>query len=298
MDRSERLAGAPISWGICEVPGWGLMLPARRVLQEMASLGIKATELGPPGFLPDEAEALKSTLDSYGLRLVAAFIPLVMHDPDQTNRTVATAKRMAQLLRAAGAEVFLSAALVDEAWAPRRPLDGAEWRRLYETLERLDDIAAEEGLRHVLHPHLGTLVETADDVQRVLGESDVGWCLDTGHLTLGGTDPLEFARTARDRVGHVHLKDVDLSVAARLRTGELDLVPAVQQGLFQPLGRGDVPIEQVVVELENGGYQGWYVLEQDTAITTDVPPEGSGPVADVQVSIEFLRPLLTRLSVA
>jgi inosose dehydratase len=215
-----------------------------------------------------------------------------------TDRTLATAGRAAQLLGGAGAEVFVSAALVDEAWAPRRPLEAAEWHQLYETLGRLDGIAAEEGLRHVLHPHLGTLVETANDVRRVMDESDVRWCLDTGHLTLGGADSLEFARAARGRVDHVHLKDVNLSVAARLRAGELDLVPAVHQGLFQPLGRGDVPIEKVVVELENGGYQGWYVLEQDTAITTDVPPEGTGPAEDVRVSIEFLRPLLTRLSVA
>jgi inosose dehydratase len=298
MDRSERVAGAPISWGICEVPNWGQMLPARRVLREMAALGITATELGPPGFLPGEAEELRATLDSYGLRLVAAFVPLVMHDPGQIEDTLVTARRAAQLLRAAGAEVFVSAAIVDEAWSPRRLLEPVEWRQLYETLRRLDEVAGDERLQHVLHPHLGTLVETRDDVQRVFAESDVRWCLDTGHLTLGGTDPLDFARTAAGRVGHVHLKDVDLDVAARLRSGELSLVPAVQQGLFQPLGKGDVPIEQVVTELENGGYHGWYVLEQDTAITTDVPPEGTGPMADVRTSIEFLRPLLTRLSVA
>jgi inosose dehydratase len=298
MDRSERVAGAPISWGICEVPNWGQMLPARRVLREITALGITATELGPPGFLPGEAEELRATLDSYGLRLVAAFVPLVMHDRDRSEDVLVTARRAAQLLRAAGAEVFVSAAIVDEAWSPRRPLEPAEWRQIYETLRRLDEVAGDERLQHVLHPHLGTLVETRDDVQRVFAESDVRWCLDTGHLTLGGTDPLDFARSAAGRVGHVHLKDVDLDVAARLPSGELTLVAAVQQGLFRPLGKGDVPIEQVVTELENGGYQGWYVLEQDTAITTDVPPEGTGPIADVRTSIEFLRPLLTRLSVA
>jgi inosose dehydratase len=298
MDRSERVAGAPISWGICEVPNWGQMLPARRVLREMAALGIKATELGPPGFLPGETEELKATLDAFGLRLVAAFMPLVMHDPAQVDHTMNTASRAAQLLRAAGAEVFVSAAVVDEAWAPRRPLEPAEWHQLYDTLGRLDEVASDERLQHVLHPHLGTLVETNEDVQRVVVDSDVRWCLDTGHLTLGGTDPLEFARTVGGRVGHVHLKDVDLGVAARLRSGELDLVSAVQQGLFRPLGRGDVAIEEVVTELEGHGYHGWYVLEQDTAITTHVPPEGTGPMADVRTSIDFLRPLLTRLSVA
>ena len=298
MDRSDRIAGAPISWGICEVPDWGQMLPAHRVLREMAALGITATELGPPGFLPEEAEELKATLESYGLRLVAAFVPLVMHDRDQLDHTMATARRAAQLLRAAGADVFVSAAIVDEQWAPRHPLEAAEWRQLYDTLGRLDDVASDERLHHVLHPHLGTVVETRDDVQRVLGESDVRWCLDTGHLTLGGSDPVEFTRTASSRIGHAHVKDVDLAVAARLRRGELDLVPAVQAGLFQPLGQGDVPIEEVVTELENSGYQGWYVLEQDTAITAEVPAEGTGPVADVRTSIDFLRPLLTRLSAA
>jgi inosose dehydratase len=274
------------------------MLPARRVLREMAALGITATELGPPGFLPGEVEELKATLESYGLRLVAAFVPLVLHDRAATERTLSTAQRAAALLRAAGADVFVSAAVVDEGWAPRRPLDADEWRQLYEMLGRLDQIATDERLLHVLHPHLGTLVETSEDVQRVLTESDVGWCLDTGHLMLGGTDPVQFARTAGRRVGHVHLKDVDMAVGSRLRAGELELVSAVQQGLFRPLGQGDVRVEEVVTELEGGGYHGWYVLEQDTAITADVPPEGTGPITDVRTSIEFLRPLLTRLSVA
>jgi inosose dehydratase len=265
----------------------------------MAALGITATELGPPGFLPGEAEELRATLDSYGLRLVAAFVPLVMHDPGQIEDTLVTARRAAQLLRAGGRRgLRLSGdrrrSLVAAPPSRTRGCGASSTR----PLRRLDEVAGDERLQHVLHPHLGTLVETRDDVQRVFAESDVRWCLDTGHLTLGGTDPLDFARTAAGRVGHVHLKDVDLDVAARLRSGELSLVPAVQQGLFQPLGKGDVPIEQVVTELENGGYHGWYVLEQDTAITTDVPPEGTGPMADVRTSIEFLRPLLTRLSVA
>jgi inosose dehydratase len=230
---------------------------------------------------------------------VAAFVPVVMHDASVGALARSEARHAAQLLGAAGAEVFVSAAIVDEDWAPRRPLDAAEWRQLYATLDDLDGIAAESGLRHVLHPHHGTLVETAEDVDRVLDASDVSWCLDTGHLTIGGTDPVEFAQRAGDRVRHVHLKDVDLDIASAMRTGGLDLACAVQQGLFQPLGRGGVAIERVVTQLEAGGYKGWYVLEQDTAIAAGaVPAEGTGPVTDVRVSVEFLRPLLTRLSAA
>jgi inosose dehydratase len=256
----------------------------------MASLGLHATELGPPGFLPDDVTDLKAALRRYDLQLVGAFVPVVMHDHDQAQRARGEARRVAQLLGAAGADVFVSAAVVDEGWAPRRPLEAAEWDTLFTTLSELDEIAAAAGLRHVLHPHLGTLVETADDVERVHASSAVHWCLDTGHLTIGGTDPVEFAERVGDRVGHVHLKDVDLNVAERMRTGDLNLVEAVQQGLFQPLGRGDVPVDRVVWQLESGGYRGWYVLEQDTAITAAaVPPDGTGPVSDVRISVEYLK---------
>lgn len=91
----------------------------------------------------------------------------------------------------------------------------------------------------------------------------------------------------------MHLKDVDTSVAARLRSGELDLISAVQAGIFQPLGAGDVQVGEVVLTLEHAGYGGWYVLEQDTAIVGAVPPPGEGPVDDVRRSVEFLQAIPT-----
>jgi inosose dehydratase len=133
------------------------------------------------------------------------------------------------------------------------------------------------------------VVETAEDVARVLDASEVGWCLDTGHLAIGGCDPLRFAREASERVRHVHLKDVDLAVAARVARRGISLLHAVQQGLFRPLGAGDVPVDGVVLELERAGYPGRYVLEQDVAITGDEPPPGAGPVADVRASLAYLR---------
>jgi inosose dehydratase len=86
----------------------------------------------------------------------------------------------------------------------------------------------------------------------------------------------------------VHLKDVSAPVADRLRAGQLDLVGAVQRGLFRPLGAGDVAVDEVVVELERSGYAGWYVLEQDAAILEAAPPVGEGPIADVRASIAYL----------
>ncbi len=293
----RRLAGAPISWGVCEVPGWGLMLPPERVLGEMASLGLRATELGPVGYLPLDAEALRATLAPHDLQLAAAFVPLVLHE-QQADEARADAHRLAALLAAAGADVFVAAAVVDQAWSPRVELDDDAWARLARHLAEIEAIVADHGLALALHPHVGTLVETAGDVERVLAISDVGWCFDTGHLLIGGTDPTAFVRANAERIVHVHLKDVDAALAARVRSGELSLVAATQAGLFRPLGQGDCGIDEVVGLLDRHGYGRWLVLEQDTAITGEEPPAGDGPVLDVARSIEYLSTLAPEREVA
>jgi inosose dehydratase len=169
-------------------------------------------------------------------------------------------------------------------------MDEASWRRLATHLGEVERRVAQHGLTLALHPHVGTQIETAEDVQRALAVSDAGWCLDTGHLLIGGADPAEFVRANGDRIVHAHLKDVDAGIAQRLRAGELTLVEATQAGLFRPLGRGDVRIDEVVDLLHAAGYGRWLVLEQDTAITGEEPPVGRGPVIDVRTSIDYLHP--------
>ena len=281
------MAGAPISWGVCEIPGWGLMLPPERVLGEMASLGLRATELGPVGYLPPDAVALRALLDRHGLRLAGAFVPLVLHAAGAEDAR-AEADRVAAILAAAGADVFVAAAVVDAAWSPRIELGDGEWERLMRHLAEIDEIVASHGVSLALHPHVGTLVETDADVARVLAGSTVGWCFDTGHLLIGGTDPAAFVRENAPRIVHVHLKDVDSVLAHRVRAGELSLVAATQAGLFRPLGQGDSGIEEVVRLLDHHGYERWLVLEQDTAITGQEPPVGGGPIDDVRASIAYL----------
>jgi inosose dehydratase len=284
----RRLAAAPISWGVCEVPGWGRMLSPDRVLAEMASLGLTATELGPLGYLPTDPAAIKARLDEHGLELVGGFVPLVLHEPAFDTHAAESAARM---LAGAGAEIFVAAAVADPGWAPPQPLDDRAWNRLADHLHALEQLTARHGLTLALHPHVGTQIETAAEVERAAATTDVQWCLDTGHLLIGGTDPTDFARRHADRVAHVHLKDVDARVAARLRGGELTLVEATQQGLFRPLGHGDAQIDRVIEQLDESGYEGWLVLEQDTAITGEEPPVGRGPVLDVRTSIEYLHTL-------
>jgi inosose dehydratase len=265
------------------------MLPTPRVLSEMSALGLPATELGAPGFLPDTPEAVRETLSQFDMTLIGGFTPFVLHDSARRAEAIAEARRVAGLFQRAGATEIVSAVVLDENWSIPRPLDRDEQRHMLEMFGVIDEICAEHGLQQVLHPHVQTMVETADDMNRVLDGCDVKWCLDTGHMALGGQDPVAFAKEAADRVGHVHLKDVNMSLAPALMSREISIMQGVQQGLFTPLGQGDVAIAEVVEVLEGSGYRGWYVIEQDTAILGDMPAEGQGPVTSVEASMEYLR---------
>ncbi len=282
---ADRLAGAPISWGACEVPGWGLMPDPETVLSQMAALGLRGTELGPPGFLPDDPAQLAATLQRHGLRFVGAFTPLVLHEPALDADAV---RQAISLPAAAGGDVLVVAAVQDVAWSEPRPLGDAGWRHLADNARAVQTLAGEHGLTFALHPHVGTVIETDDQVQRALEVTDVGWCLDTGHLLIGGTDPAAFARRHGARVTHVHLKDVDDGIAAELTAGRLSLLHATQAGLFVPLGRGAAPVARTLEALNEHGYDGWLVLEQDTAITADEPAVNNASMLAMRESIEFL----------
>ncbi|KOV75494.1 TIM barrel protein [Nocardia sp. NRRL S-836] len=284
-----KIAGAPISWGVCEVPGWGAVLPADTVLSEMRSLGLTATELGPPDYLPAQPEALKALLSGHGLTLVGGFLAVTLHTDVQA--TLAEADRVAGVLRAGGAEVLVLAAATGlDGYDERPQLTADEWATLVGTCASIREIAAGHGLRTVLHPHVGTHVEREAEVERFLADSDLQLCLDTGHLLIGGTDPVELARRHPDRIGHVHLKDVRDEVAAKVRSGEIGYTDAVEQGIYVPLGDGDVDVQALVELVHEAGYTGWFVLEQDTRLNHGSLEDK--PVKDTARSLAHLSKIL------
>jgi inosose dehydratase len=285
----QRIAGAPISWGVCEVPGWGYQLPPSRVLAEMREVGMAATELGPDGFLPAAPGAMAEVLSSHHLQAVGGFTPLLLHvaghDP------VPEVEKLLQTYAATGSDVLvLSAVSGLDGYDTRPALDDAGWRTLLANLDRLTDLATEHGVRAVLHPHVGTMVENGEEVQRVLDGCSIALCLDTGHLLIGGTDPAELTRQAPHRIAHTHLKDVDARLAGQVQSGRRTYSEAVGEGMYRPLGQGDVDVEAIVGHLRGQGYDGWYVLEQDTILTEE--PRGEGPLTDVRASLEHLHTLL------
>ena len=290
-DMMSRIAGAPITWGVDGSPGWGHLMDADRVLAEMAELGLKATELGPDGYLPVNPAELKEKLDRYGLELVGGFVPAVLHLPERADDELAYAARASKTLAGCGANVLVL--------GPGSGLDGydtsidmtaGQWSVFLGNLKQLIAAAADEGLTVALHQHWGMAIETQMHVERLIAESEVEFCLDTGHLYLGGADPVDIARNAVGRVAHVHLKDVDADMAKQVRSGDLAFRQSVIDGIFKPLGDGGVDIAGFVKVLEDAGFDGWYVLEQDKVLDAD-PAPGEGPIGDARKSFEDLASL-------
>lgn len=288
-----RIAGAPISWGVCEVPGWGHQMKVDRVLTEMADLGLEAMEFGPLGFLPEDPQGRKDALARHGMKAVGGFVPVVLHDPGHD--PLPEIERELEAYEAAGGKVLVLAAETGQAGydAVKPEMSEDNWVTMARNLEAIAQTAAKRGVTAVIHPHAGTMVETWAEVEQVLNRTTMAFCLDTGHMWIGGTDPVDFVERFTDRVGHVHFKDVHLDVAQRVRDGEISYYDAVTQGLYAPLGGGDVDVERIVKTLLAHGYDGWFVLEQDLVMSEE-PASGEGPMNDARASVNFLRALAAK----
>jgi inosose dehydratase len=295
-DLMQRIAGGPITWGVDGSPGWGHLLAADRVMAEMAETGLRATELGPDGFLPTDPDELVDYVDGFGLRVVSGFVPAVLYRDRSIEDQLSYVDRASRQLAKSGSEVVvLGPDSHHDGYDVEVEMSDDEWDIFLRNLDDLMETAGVHGLSTALHPHWGMAIARRHHVERLLESCEVGICLDVGHLYLAGCDPLEIAELAAGRIDHVHLKDVDDSMADRVRDGELAFRQAVIDGMFKPLGAGGVDIAGVVRFLERGGYRGWYVLEQDVALTDD-PAPGEGPRVDVSTSVDYLEAVATELA--
>ncbi len=272
-----RVANAPCSWGALEFDLAGDVPAADRVLDEMAEAGYAGTELGDWGFFPSEPDALHDALARRGLVLVGGFVPVALTSQSAHAEGRARAVKTAHLMAAVAPRAVL--VLSDDngrnpARAGRagriRPddgLDASAWRVFADGVEEIARAVYDAaGLELAFHHHCGGFVETADEVERLMDMTApdlVGLCLDTGHWTYAGGDPLTAARRYGDRVRHVHFKDCDPSVAEAARREEVDYLEAVRRGVFCELGAGEVDFSALVDHLRPRDYGGWIVVEQD-----------------------------------
>ena len=280
-----RLATAPVSWGIWEqtIERPDLVPPAR-LLETVAAMGYEALESGPPGYLAPDGAAAAALLDPFGLRVVAAFLPLRLDDEAGFQEDLAALDQTTEVLAATGGELVLlaDAERPERAGASGSPermrataWSGETFDQAAERLVRAVERCARQGLLTAFHPHAATYVESPEETEAILVRTpdELGLCIDTGHTVVGGGDPVELARLHADRLVHLHLKDVDGAVLARLRAGEIDMNEAWRTGIFCPFGDGVVPLREFLALPEVRGLDGYAVLEQDRmAVTVDDLP--------------------------
>jgi inosose dehydratase len=300
-----RLAGAPVTFGVWERTVDRPDLVAReRLLEAARLLGYRGIELGPPGYLGADARAVHDALARHQLELAAAFAPLHLADAAAFAADLAELDRTLAVLAVSGGVAVLAdaetpareAATGRAAELERTALGDDALAAALERLGRAVERCRAAGVRPVFHPHAGTYVETPAEIERLLSATDVELCLDSGHLAIGGADPVAIARRCAGRIGHLHLKDVDGAVLERLRAGEIDLMEAWNSGLFCPLGEGIVDVAGFLAAAIGDGYGGWLVLEQDRVAVRD--PDVDGVVAVEARNLAAVRRALEREAAA
>ena len=292
-----RIGTAPVSWGIMEVAtSWGRTQTFDSVLDEMVSAGYSGTELGPWGFLPTDPKRLMAELSRRNMCLIGAFVPIALAESERHKAGYESAIATARLLAECGAPVVV---LADAMYEHRMAVAGSveeerdglcetAWGSAAKLLEKISTEVKALGVRAVFHHHAGTYIETPSEIERLLSITDpslLGLCLDTGHYFYGGGDPVEPAQNRAARIWHLHLKDIRGDVLDRVRKENTGFLDAVGNGVFCPLGAGNVDIVGVIGALRAQGYDGWAVFEQDV----DPTKPGVVPKESAVASRQYLR---------
>jgi inosose dehydratase len=285
-----RVGTASVNWGYDPLYDWTSPPPFEQLLTEMAETGYEGTEISY--HFPDDVEELRAALNRHGLKSAATFHEVQLLDPSLHKEELARAMVVADRLQALGSDVLILSDHTSDhriSVAGRVAADGSDglsepqWRSLADGLNLIGEALRRRGMRGVLHPHVGTFVETRAEIDRILELTDselVGLCPDTGHLAYGGADPEAVFVDYASRVWYVHLKDIDAAKLDQVRAQRLSFTEAVKFGLFVPLGDGMVNIPRIVSALRASDYDGWIIPEQDAP--TD-------PIAAARYSREYLR---------
>ncbi|OON72518.1 sugar phosphate isomerase/epimerase family protein [Streptomyces tsukubensis] len=281
-----RIGSAPDSWGVW-FPDDPRQVPWRRFLDEVAEAGYDWIELGPYGYLPSDPAVLRAETDRRGLKVSAGTVFTGLHHgPDVWDATWEHVAGVAALAQAMGAGhlVVIPAFWRDDKTGQvleDRTLTAGQWRDLTEQTERLArEVRERYGLRTVVHPHADTHIDTEENVTRFLDATDgdlVSLCLDTGHYAYCGGDSVRLIETYGERVGYLHLKQVDPEVLAAVREEELPFGPAVARGVMCEPPGGVPALEPVLAAAGKLDVDLFAIVEQDMY---PCPPDRPLPIAE------------------
>jgi inosose dehydratase len=275
MEKNIRLAIAPIGWTNDDMPELGGEIPFEQCVSEMALAGFEGSEIGNK--YPRDPEVLNRALKLRGLTICNAWFSSFL-----TTRPLKDVERdfiaQCDFLYAVGARVIGAAEQGNSIQGKPLPVFDAkprfteeEWKRVAEGLNHLGRVAQDRGMQLVYHHHMGTGVQTTEEIDRLMEMTDpslVGLLYDTGHLVFSGEDYMAVLKKHMGRIRHVHLKSVRLDVVDRVKREKWSFLQAVRNGAFTVPGDGDVDFVPVFDMLKQAGYKGWWVVEaeQDPAI--------------------------------
>jgi inosose dehydratase len=297
------VANAPVSYGAFEITvGVHPLVPQPlELLDQVASAGYAGIDLGPLGYLGTDGE-LAERLQGRHLGLAGGYLELPYSDPEALASALPELDQLLDVfdsVSANGASLPPRPTLADAGSPERRALPGrsaldrsvgfddAGWQRFAEGLGRAVARCRERGYEPTFHHHTATYIEAQWEIERMLELTDVGLCLDTGHLLLGRGDPVTAVRDWGERINHVHLKDARQWVLDAIVAEGAPVEAIWRRRAFCRLGDGDVDVDGVLDALRERDYSGWLVVEQDIIPDPDDPPGQADQ--EQRANREFLR---------
>lgn len=261
---------APIGWTNDDLPELGGEIPFEQCVSEMALAGFTGSEVGNK--YPKDTEKLNKALELRGLTICNAWFSSFLTTRPY-NEVEKEFIKHRDFLYAVGARVIGAAEQGHSIQGQDKPVFDAkpyftddEWRRLCDGLNKLGKLAADKGMKLTYHHHMGTGVQTAAEIDRLMENTDtdvLGLLYDTGHLVFSGEDHLAVLHKWIGRIRHVHLKDMRQVLRDKALEKKWSFLKAVKEGVFTVPGNGNIDFVPVFQALKKAGYSGWWVVEAE-----------------------------------
>ena len=265
-----RFGIAPINWNNDDLPALGSGYSLERILSEMNQAGYEGTEFGNK--FPNEASVLCEILDTFNLKLTSSWHSTYFVLNEQENE-LKNVEEKVSFLKEANAEVINIAECsgsvhsdINKSLGSKPILSDSDWELLIGSLNKAGEICNNYGIRLAYHHHMGTCVQTAEEIKRLLEFTDpnyVNLCVDTGHLYYAGIDSIAFIENNLDRIEHVHFKDVRKEVFRKYNSLSDSFLKTILSGIFTVPGDGCIDFSSIIKILQQNLYKGWIIVEAE-----------------------------------
>ena len=285
-----QLSIAPIAWTNDDLPELGGQVPFEQCIDEMATAGFAGSEIGNK--YPKDPVVLKPALEQRGLQISSAWFSTFFSENGRKDETVSAFIDQMNFLKAMGAKVVNVCECghcvqgTPEHVFDRPSYTDQQWVRVANGLNRLGGIACDNGMVIAYHYHMGTMVQSAAETDRIMGMTDpdmVHLLVDTGHAHYAGNDPLALVKQYGPRIRNVHLKDIRQEVLDVVHSQKMNFLDSVKAGVFTVPGDGCIDFDRIFQALADAGYQGWFVVEAEQ------DPDKANPLDYAKMARTFIR---------